>query len=251
MSPKPAKKNPRDTARDEEEKKPSARDEDEDEGADEDEEEEDEEGEDEEGDEEDEEEGEDEEEEGDEDEDDEAAEAGAEEPEDQYWWTPYAVLGVLVLVGLLGFFGLFNRFIKGSSAGGAAAPSGQPAAAATAKFGPPAASAMQDVKFGAKQILVQYKGAQTAPEKVTRTKDEAKARAGEALAKAKGGAKWEDVVKEYSDESDAATRGGNMGRFRKGSQDPKLEAAVEKTKVGDLGEIVESPKGFHVFLRTF
>lgn len=28
--------------------------------------------------------------------------------EDDTWWTPYAVLGALVLIGFFGFFGAFN-----------------------------------------------------------------------------------------------------------------------------------------------
>jgi hypothetical protein len=33
-------------------------------------------------------------------------------PEDALWWLPNAVLGALVLVGLLGFFGVFNDLLR-------------------------------------------------------------------------------------------------------------------------------------------
>jgi hypothetical protein len=41
----------------------------------------------------------------DEDEDEEDAE------EDPFWWTPHAVMSALVLIGVLGFFGVFNKVL--------------------------------------------------------------------------------------------------------------------------------------------
>ena len=104
--------------------------------------------------------------------------------------------------------------------------------------------------FGAKHLLVMYKGSMRAPENITRTKDEAKARAQEAHKKAKAGTKFEDLVKEYSDEPGAAARGGDLGKFPKGRMVGPFQDGVEKTKVGDVSDIVETPFGFHVILRT-
>ena len=45
------------------------------------------------------------------------------------WWLPNAVLGLLVLVGLLGFFGVFNNLLKPIAAHPAAAESHEAPAA--------------------------------------------------------------------------------------------------------------------------
>ncbi len=180
--------------------------------------------------------------------------------EDAYWWTPHAVMSALVLVGVLGFFGVFNKVLGGiaahPAAGGAprrrpredhAAP--QPAA--PMPRGAQGAPGEQREEFGAKHLLVQFKGSTRAAPTITRTDDEAKARATEALKKAKGGkVKFEDLVKEYSDEPGAAQRGGDLGKFRKGRMDPVFQAAVEKLKVGEVSDLVKTQFGYHIILRT-
>jgi hypothetical protein len=181
--------------------------------------------------------------------------------DDPYWWTPHAVLTALVLVGVLGFFGAFNKALGGLAAKPAG---GDPSAAhadATAghkeppKQGaqPPAPGpqpAQAGETYGAKHLLVMYKGSMRAPATITRSEDEAKARATEAQKKAKGGTKFEDLVKEYSDEPGAAQRGGDLGTFRKGQMVPEFQNAVEKMKVGDVSDLVKTPFGYHVILRT-
>ncbi len=183
--------------------------------------------------------------------------------EDPTWWVPHAVLTTLVLVGVLGFFGAFNTWLKPlfgpPTAFGAAASASAQAAAPVAPTPqpqprpqtPPAQAEQGPVElFGAKHLIVQYKGSTRAPATVTRTKEEAKARTDEALKKLKGGAKWEDIVGEYSDEPGAAKRAGNLGNFRKGSMDKRFQAAVEALKVDQMSEVVESDFGFHIIVRT-
>ena len=174
-----------------------------------------------------------------------------EEPEDQYWWAPYAVLGVLILVGLLGFFGLFNKMFAPKTGAAAASASTGQAAIQKPPTGPGSAAGADEVRYGAKHILVAYKGSKRAAPEITRSKDEAKARAAEVVDKIKKGTKFDDLVKDYSDEPGAAARQGNLGRFRKGTMDPAFQAAVEKLKVDEASDVVESPFGFHVILRTF
>jgi PPIC-type PPIASE domain len=168
-----------------------------------------------------------------------------EDGEDPYWWTPHAVMSALVLIGVLGFFGVFNKVLAGIAAKpGASAEKTTTSAAVAAK--PPEPQS----EYGAKHLLVQYKGSARAAPTITRTQEEAKARAIEAMKKARGGAKFEDVVKEYSDEPGAAQRGGDLGKFRKGAMVPEFQTAVEKLKVGEVSDIVTTQFGYHVIMRT-
>lgn len=180
--------------------------------------------------------------------------------EDPSWWLPHAVMSALVLIGVLGFFGTFNKLLAPL----AAHPAGQgdtttkeetkavePAKAPTPPPPMPQAPQAPREMFAAKHLLVMYKGGRRAPEGITRTKDEAKARATEAQKKAKDGKnKFEDLVKQYSDEPKAGERGGDLGTFPKGSMVPEFQAGLEKIKVGEISDVVETPFGFHVILRT-
>ncbi|WP_437940233.1 peptidylprolyl isomerase [Sorangium sp. So ce341] len=192
------------------------------------------------------------------DDDDDADDDGA-DPEDPYWWTPHAVLSALVLIGLLGFFGMFNKTpLARLAAPVAPEPDDHAHTAAAAPPAPaptpprPAQSAQPPREmFGAKHLLVMYKGSRRAPATITRTKEEAKARATEAMTKAKADpSKFADIVKEYSDEPGADRRGGDLGKFPKGAMVPEFQAGLEKIKVGEVSDLVETPFGFHVILRT-
>lgn len=179
---------------------------------------------------------------------------------DPSWWVPHVVLGALVVVGILGFFGAFNSVAAklGYKGVPALAETGHEAAAAPAETHaapPPRPMPQQQPQppremFGAKHLLVMYKGSMRAPANITRTKEEAKARAEEARKKALAGAKFEDLVKEYSDEPGAGARGGDLGKFPKGRMVGPFQEGLEKTKVGGISDLVETPFGFHVILRT-
>ncbi|WP_433935088.1 peptidylprolyl isomerase [Sorangium cellulosum] len=181
------------------------------------------------------------------------------EPEDPYWWTPHAVLSALVLIGLLGFFGMFNKTPL-SRLAAPVAPAPDEHEHAVAASPPPtptptprpaqSAQAPREM-FGAKHLLVMYKGSRRAPPSIERTKEEAQARATEAMKKAKADpSKFADIVKEYSDEPGADKRGGDLGKFPKGAMVPEFQAGLEKIKVGEVSDLVETPFGFHVILRT-
>ncbi len=108
----------------------------------------------------------------------------------------------------------------------------------------------QPKQIRARHVLVMHKDSQRKPDGVTRTRAEARARAAECLAKLRAGAKFEDVVAAYSDEPGAASRGGDLGPFGKGSMVKPFADAAFALKVDEVSELVETPYGFHVIQRT-
>jgi NIMA-interacting peptidyl-prolyl cis-trans isomerase 1 len=112
------------------------------------------------------------------------------------------------------------------------------------------ARAREPREVRAQHLVVMHRASPSAPVTVTRTREEARARAEEALAKIKAGANFDEVAGEYSDEPGAAERGGDLGRFsRKQMVRPFAEAAF-KLEPGQISNIVETDFGFHVIRRT-
>jgi len=189
----------------------------------------------------------------DEDDDDDEGEASTDD-----WlpdWAPWAVLGGLLLLGLAGGFGLLTPSKPGEEVQTAADVTPPPTSEPTTEAAPPrpvpTARAEQGESISASHLLVAYSGAMRANPKVTRTKEEAKARAEEALKKArKPGADFAKLVAEYSDEPGAAQRQGKLGSFTRNRMVKPFSDAAFQLKVGEISDVVETGFGFHVIQRT-
>lgn len=151
-------------------------------------------------------------------------------------WLPWAVMIALIAVGVMGAMGVFSK--KASQDSAADAPVTEA----------PAATAPDQIS--AQHLLVQYKGSMRAAPSVERTKEEAKARAEEALKKAKGGGNFDALVGEYSDEPGAAQRKGQLGKFSRQMMVKEFSDAAFKLKVGEISGLVETGFGYHVIKRT-
>ena len=110
--------------------------------------------------------------------------------------------------------------------------------------------ASQPSQVAAKHVLVMHDESLAKPENVHRTKAEARARAQEALLKIRGGASFEETVKQYTDEPGGAERGGDLGTFDRTTMVKPFADAAFALKVGEVGEVVETKYGFHVIKRT-
>jgi len=74
---------------------------------------------------------------------------------------------------------------------------------------------------------------------------EAMERAGAAAAKAKGGADFDALIKEYSPKS-----GGDIGWLKRGDLVPDLELKIFSMKKGDISDPIPSSMGIHIIKKT-
>lgn len=101
----------------------------------------------------------------------------------------------------------------------------------------------------ARHILIQYKGAQGAEAKVTRSKDEARALADKLAQRIKNDkADLAQLARENSD-CPSAPEGGELGRFTRGDLVPEFESALFALQPGQTSGVVETPFGFHIIER--
>lgn len=84
-----------------------------------------------------------------------------------------------------------------------------------------------------------------APDASDADRQAARARADEVLAKARGGADFAALAKEFSQDSTAAN-GGDLGTFGRGVMTPPFEQATFALEPGQVSEVVETQFGFHI-----
>lgn len=157
---------------------------------------------------------------------------------------PRAAALLFVVGALLGC----NSGAPPAPASTASAPQGEPPPPALTVVELP--SAKPEPRFvGAAQVLVAYRGAERAPATVTRSRDEARKLAGEALAKLRAGAELAAVARELSDDATSREAGGAIGNFERYAMPSAFADAAFALEVGQLSEVVETPRGFHVIKR--
>ncbi len=97
----------------------------------------------------------------------------------------------------------------------------------------------------ASHILLAYEGATRANPEVTRTKEEAEAKANELLKEArKSGVVFSELARDNSD-GPSAPNGGDLGYFQRGVMVPEFNDFAFDSNVGSIG-LVETDFGFHV-----
>jgi parvulin-like peptidyl-prolyl isomerase len=132
------------------------------------------------------------------------------------------------------------------------APAATPATPAPAPTPAPTlvpAAAPAESRASASHILVAYKGARGG-DKATRTKEQAKARAEEALKKAKAGSDFAALARTYSDDPGSAAKGGELGTFPRAAMVKPFADATFALKPGELSGLVETDFGYHIIKRT-
>lgn len=94
-------------------------------------------------------------------------------------------------------------------------------------------------------ILVAYKGASAAPAEVTRTKEEALARAQDLKKQLTAGANFEVLARTQSD-GPSKQNAGRLGPITRGQLVPSFEQVAFTQQVGIISEPVETPFGYHL-----
>ena len=77
-------------------------------------------------------------------------------------------------------------------------------------------------------------------------KKEAKKKAEEVLKKAKSGEEFSQLAKEYSDDKESSSQGGDLGYIQKGQMSKSFEDAAFSLKPGEISDIVKTEDGYNI-----
>jgi parvulin-like peptidyl-prolyl isomerase len=102
------------------------------------------------------------------------------------------------------------------------------------------------IEIRIRQVLLQWEGARKS--KVHGSKEFARQRAEDALARIEAGEDVATIAAEYSD-GHAGIRGGDLGFFQPGQMLPQFEEPAFALAPGQVSAILESDQGFHILYR--
>lgn len=139
---------------------------------------------------------------------------------------------------------------KEPSAALASTAEASPAPAPTPEPAPEPSVAKPPEAVAAQHVLIAYRGAKNAPKDVTRSKKEARALAEEVAKKAKEGADFTALVKEYSEDPGTKDRLGSVGKFTPDKMVKPFSDAAFKLAVDEVSDVVETEFGFHIIKRN-
>lgn len=106
---------------------------------------------------------------------------------------------------------------------------------------------LPDVQLNAQHVLIPFRGCEQA-QGVERTRDEALKLAKEVAGKARSGADFDALAREYS-EGPSAASGGHLGNFSPRQMVAQFSQAVLSMDIGGISDPVESQFGYHIILR--
>lgn len=95
--------------------------------------------------------------------------------------------------------------------------------------------------YRARHILLQYP--QGAAQSV---RDSVRAQAEALRSRIVGGASFEALARQFSQDPGSAAQGGDLGFVQRGELVRPIDEAVSRLSPGEVGEVVESPFGYHV-----
>ncbi|HPR62912.1 MAG TPA: peptidylprolyl isomerase [Thermoanaerobaculia bacterium] len=105
--------------------------------------------------------------------------------------------------------------------------------------------------IGLRHVMVAYAGALMSPISVTRDRAEARDLADRLYKElTEGGADFSQIAKDYSDDRTSRRSGGDLGTISWDEVPMEVEDVGFRMEAGTLSEVVESPGGFHILLRT-
>lgn len=117
---------------------------------------------------------------------------------------------------------------------------------------PAAAASSEPDEVCARVIVVSWQGAPHAPESVTRTRDEARARAEQLRARIVGGEELAALARTESDAASSGPRGGILGTYTREDWPPAHEPireAIWALPMDTTSEILEAPYGYVIAQR--
>ncbi len=103
-------------------------------------------------------------------------------------------------------------------------------------------------QFRVRHMLLQYKGAEQAGDKVTRSKAAAESLLTALRGRVERGESFADLARTFSDDA-SASEGGEIAPLKPGETPPDFEHAAMALQPGEMSPVFVSPLGFHLIQR--